>query len=171
MRFYGWLLTLGLGYLLGILWAPRKGATLRSEILDHFLELKEEGQEMARDAIAKGKEIKGIAEEGFGRASDSIQQGRVIALEKGQEIKSIAEESMGKATESLNQAKEVALEKGKEIKTTAEQGLHKVSDSVHQAKDAAMDTVSQLNKNLQDAASDSKKVFADNKQKSDGGSH
>jgi ElaB/YqjD/DUF883 family membrane-anchored ribosome-binding protein len=168
MKFFTYLLTLGAGYLIGILWAPRKGASLREEILEHFLEVKEEGTELARNAIEKGKEIKSIAEGGFNKASDSFQQGKDTAMEKGKDIKNIAEHSLNKASNSLNEAKDVAVEKGKELKTIAEDGLNKASDSLHQAKDAAMDTVSKLNKNFQDVAADSKKVLTDSKSKPDG---
>ena len=78
MRLFSYLVTLFFGCLVGILWAPRKGATLRAEILDHFLEMKEEGEEIARGAIEKGKEIKEIAEDGLGKASDSILQAKML---------------------------------------------------------------------------------------------
>jgi gas vesicle protein len=188
MKPFNFLLTLGAGYLVGILWAPRKGSTLRKEILEHFLELTDEGAELARGAVKKGKEMKGIAEDGLSKASESIQAARQVAVETGGELKTIAEDSLNKATESAREAKDAVMEKGKEIRSIGQDGLHKASDSVQQAKDVvvekskeirsigqdglhrasdsvqqakevALTTVSDINKNLRDAANDSKKVF------------
>jgi gas vesicle protein len=192
MKPLNFLLTLGAGYLVGILWAPRKGATLRKEIFEHFLEMTDEGAELARGAMQKSKEVKVIAEDGLSKASESLQVAKQVAVETGSELKTIAEDSLNKATESVREAKDAVVEKGKEIRSIGEEGLqkasgsvqqakdvvvekskeirsigedglHKASGSVQQAKDVALTAVSEINRNLRDAASDSKKVFSDPK--------
>ncbi len=92
MKGTSYLLVLFLGYVIGILWAPRKGSLLREELVGHFIDLTEAGNEMARTAVAKGSEV------------------AKSAVEKGADLKEIADDSFAKASSSFSQAKDIATE-------------------------------------------------------------
>ncbi len=92
MKGANYLFVLFIGYVIGILWAPRKGALLREELVGHFVDLTEASNNMARTAIEKTTEV------------------AKSAAEKGAELKEIASDSIAKASTSLNQAKDIAAE-------------------------------------------------------------
>lgn len=104
----GYLLAAGLGYLAGILWAPRKGSLLRADIQNHFKEGQEQithivqpaiqhGQEVVSDVVKRGQEIKTDATQRVGRASESLALARETATETinklGEDAQKIAEKS------------------------------------------------------------------------------
>jgi gas vesicle protein len=80
------------GYLVGTLWAPRKGSLLRAEIMQHFEKIQEEGSEFVQDGLKEGQQM----------VSDVV--------EKGQELKTTATKKLAVASSAVSRAGEIAGE-------------------------------------------------------------
>ena len=65
---------LGLGYLLGTLFAPKKGSETREE-------LREKLEDLRGDLSQRGLEAKSEFSEGLSKASESIAQAKTIAAD------------------------------------------------------------------------------------------
>ena len=100
MKGSSYLFVLFLGYIIGILWAPRKGSLLREEIVGHWVDLTEAGNNMTKTAVEKGVALKGIADETLAKASSSLNQAKDIAAESvdalNKNLHSIAESTLKK---------------------------------------------------------------------------
>ena len=156
MRLVSFLFAAGLGYAAGMLCNSKKGQDLRNDIWDRI-----SGCDAGRAAIEKGMELKEVANEKLQKTTDSINQTKDAAMEKGRALKAIANDGIDKAAESLNDMKSVALDTKNELKNIAEESLSKASASIGQAKASASEKVSQLNKEMQSIASDTKKVLTE----------
>jgi gas vesicle protein len=97
----GYLFALGIGYVIGTLWAPRKGSELRKDILEHFqtskAEVLSEGREILHSAVEHGEEFLDEAGNRFKQASISANKAKTIAKETiskfAENVSDIAEDS------------------------------------------------------------------------------
>lgn len=96
----GYLFAIGIGYVIGTLWAPRKGSELRKDIVEHFEAGKSEvvagGQQIISKAIETGEGIIDEAESRYNNVSNSVNQAKKIAKQSisnlGENLSEIAED-------------------------------------------------------------------------------
>lgn len=96
----GYLFAIGLGYVIGTLWAPRKGSELRKDLIEHFEAGKSEvvasGQQFIATAKEKGEGIIDDAESTYNNVSNSVNQAKKIAKQSishlGDNLSEIAED-------------------------------------------------------------------------------
>ena len=97
-----------LGYLIGILWAPKKGALLRSELLQHIEKMQEDGTAIVQGGLDESKHI--VSE----------------VSEMGQQLKKTATKKLSVATSAVARAGEIAGESlenlGNNVSGIADQG-------------------------------------------------
>jgi gas vesicle protein len=81
----GYFIAAALGYVAGILWAPRRGCELRASILDHFEAGKAEvvsgGQQIVETVKQHGNELIDGAESKYRQASATAVKAKKIAKE------------------------------------------------------------------------------------------
>lgn len=95
----GYLVAAALGYVAGILWAPRKGELLRNEIKEHFFGLQQAGLDVLGDAQHRGSEV--------------IRKAIVPTVEQvKEEAQSLKHEGIG-IVQDLSQSAKDAMERGK----------------------------------------------------------
>ena len=80
------------GYLVGTLFAPRKGKDLRADVAKHFGKLQEEGSELVQSGVREGQQL----------VSDVAQ--------KGSELKELGSKRLANATAAASKAGDIAAE-------------------------------------------------------------
>lgn len=116
---FGWFLAgLGIGALVGVLYAPRAGRETRDELVANALDARDkanqlysQGVDQATQYVQQGKEV----------ANQAVQDGKVAFNQAVQQTKSVADKAVQDSKEVIGQAtsqsKEVAneyVDKGKE---------------------------------------------------------
>jgi gas vesicle protein len=130
----GWFLAgLGVGALIGVLYAPKAGKETREDLMNGALEAKEKAAEL----VEQGKQY---VEQGKQIASEYVEQGKQKAAELVEEGRQKAKESVEKGREYYEKGRTQwtqYVEKGKGL---AQEQQVKVSAAVEAAKDAYVET-------------------------------
>jgi gas vesicle protein len=130
----GWFLAgLGIGALLGVLYAPKAGKETREDIVNGAIEAKEKAAEL----VEQGKQY---VEQGKQIASEYVEQGKQKAAEIVEQGKQQAKESIEKGREYYEKGRTQwtqYVEKGKGL---AQEQQAKVGAAAEAAKDAYVNT-------------------------------
>ena len=141
----GWFLAgLGIGALVGVLYAPKAGKETREDIVNGALEAKEKAEELIEQGKQKAAEYvetgKQFVEQGKQIASEDVEQGKQKAAELVEQGKQQAKESVEKGREYYEKGRTQwtqYVEKGKGI---AQEQQAKVTAAAEAAKDAYVNT-------------------------------
>jgi gas vesicle protein len=130
----GWFLAgLGIGALVGVLYAPKAGKETREDIVNGAIEAKEKAAEL----VEQGKQY---VEQGKQIASEYVEQGKQKAAEIVEQGKQQAKESIEKGREYYEKGRTQwtqYVEKGKGL---AQEQQAKVGAAAEAAKDAYVNT-------------------------------
>jgi len=124
---------LGIGALVGVLYAPKAGKETREDLMNGALEAKEKAAEL----VEQGKQY---VEQGKQIASEYVEQGKQKAAELVEEGRQKAKESVEKGREYYEKGRTQwtqYVEKGKGI---AQEQQAKVTAAAEAAKDAYVNT-------------------------------
>jgi len=141
----GWFLAgLGVGALIGVLYAPKAGKETREDLMNGALEAKDKAAELVEKGKIKAAEYvetgKQYVEQGKQIASEYVEQGKQKAAELVEEGKRQAKESVDKGREYYEKGRtqwSQYVEKGKGL--AAEQQA-KVAAAVEAGTDAYVNT-------------------------------
>jgi len=141
----GWFLAgLGIGALIGVLYAPKAGKETREDIVNTALdakekasELVEQGKQRAAEYVESGKQY---VEQGKQKAAEYVEQGKQKAAELVEQGKQQAKESVEKGREYYEKGRTQwtqYVEKGKGL---AQEQQAKVGAAVEAGTDAYVNT-------------------------------
>jgi gas vesicle protein len=141
----GWFLAgLGIGAVIGVLYAPKAGRETREDLMNGALEAKdkaaelvEKGKQKAAEYVETGKQY---VEQGKQIASEYVEQGKQKAAELVEEGKKQAKESVDKGREYYEKGRtqwSQYVEKGKGL---AQEQQAKVAAAVEAGTDAYVNT-------------------------------
>jgi gas vesicle protein len=141
----GWFLAgLGIGALVGVLYAPKAGKETREDLMNGALDAKEKAAELVEQGKQKAAEYvetgKQYVEQGKQLASEYVEQGKQKAAELVEQGKQQAKESVDKGREYYEKGRTQwtqYVEKGKGLATEQQA---KVGAAVDAGKDAYVNT-------------------------------
>jgi gas vesicle protein len=121
-----------IGYVAGILYAPKSGCSLRKSIKDHFLTLQKEGLEVVQDVQRKGQELitasGPVVEQLKQEAGNLKYEGREIASDTKTSVQTSMQSAYERGKTAVDAAKENIAEKAQPVLSQLQSNVQELKE-------------------------------------------